>query len=238
VSRAALARLPRRRDRTTLAARALGEGVRYRALRLTLIAAGVLATRTSACAEPTTSITPVFHQLVVFTLPAQFRAVSERTKGSFYIREHLPEGESLEKWTRMITLTGVRDLASNANATPQLMVERMAEGFRRHCPDSFANALLGPQTIDGFPAFEAIARCGHQQAGADAYSETAILLAVKGSSDYFTLQWVERGADAHGPGTLDQAYWTRQFDRLRPIRLCAITPGEAPPYPSCLRAPQ
>ena len=221
--------------------------MRHRAFCLALIAAGAPAPRATPCAEPAKSdpglaavdvaaanISPVFHQLVMFTLPARFRAVFERTNGGFYIREHLPEGESVDKWTRMVTLTGARDLASNPNATPQLMVERMTAGFRRNCPDSFSTAVLGSQSVDGFEGFEAIASCGHQQSAAGAYSETAIMLALKGSADYYTLQWAERGTDSRGPLTLDTAYWTKQFDRLRPIRLCPIVPGEAPPYLNCV----
>jgi hypothetical protein len=221
--------------------------MRPRAVWLALIAVAALAQRAAPCAEPAkqgpelpamnapaANISPIFHQLVVFTLPAHFRALTERTNGDFYIREHLPEGESVQKWTQMITLTAVRDLAANPNATPQSMTDRMAAGFRRKCPDSFSSALLGPQTVDGFEAFQAIASCGHQGSGADAYSETAIMLAVRGSGDYYTLQWVERGADAKGPLKLDTAYWTKRFDQLRPIRLCPIVAGEAPPYPSCV----
>lgn len=221
--------------------------MRYRAVWLALMAAAALAPRAAPYAEPAkhdpglpamnaaaANISPIFHQLVMFTLPAHFRALTEKTNGGFYIREHLPEGESVQKWTRMITLTGVRDLAANPNATPQSLTDRMTAGFRRKCPDTFSSALLGPQTVDGFEAFQAIASCGHQGSGADAYSETAIMLAVKGSGDYYTLQWVERGADSARPLTLDTAYWTKQFDRLRPIRLCPIVAGEAPPYPSCV----
>jgi hypothetical protein len=219
--------------------------MRHRAVGLALIVAGAgLGTGTRADPAksdpglpafnaPAANISPVFHQLVVFTLPPHFRAAFERTNAGFYIREQVPEGESVGNWTRMITLTGARDLATNPNATPQLLVERMTAGFRRNCPDTFSSAVLGPQTVDGFAGFEAIASCGHQQSAAGAYSETAIMLAVKGSGDYYTLQWAERAADSKGPLSLDTAYWTRQFDQLRPIRLCAIVQGEAPPYPSC-----
>ena len=220
--------------------------MRHRAFWLALIAAAALTQHAAPCAEPAkqdpgqpatkaaaANISPIFHQLVAFTLPAHFRAVFEKTNGGFYIREYLAEGESLEKWTRMITLTGARDLAANASATPQGMVERMTAGFRSHCPDTFSSALLGPQTVDGFEGFQGIASCGQQGSGADAYSETAIMLAVKGSGDYYTLQWAARGTDSARPLTLDAAYWTKQFDQLRPIRLCPIVAGEAPPYPSC-----
>ena len=133
----------------------------------------------------------------------------------------------------MISLSGTRDLASNPNATPQAMLARMTAGFQRNCPDTFNSVAPGPQTIDGYAAYEVIVSCGHVQSGKDAYSQSAIMVAVKGSADYYTLQWVERGRDSAHPLNLDVAYWTRQFARLSPIKLCPLMPGEAPPYPSC-----
>jgi len=61
-----------------------------------------------------------------------------------------------------------------------------------------------------------------------------IMLAIKGSADYYTLQWGERGRDSPHPLTLDATYWTGQLARLNPIRLCPIVPGEFAPYPSCV----
>jgi hypothetical protein len=225
--------------------------MRHRTVRLMLAAAALLAQPATHAGAPakaapglpgmdtgSISISPVFHQLVAFTLPAHFRAAFEKTSGSFYIREHIPDTESVEKWTHMISLTGVKDLASNPGATPQAMTDRMMTGFRHNCPDTFSSAVLGPQTIDGFDTFQAIASCGHVQSGAQAYSEAAIMLAVKGSGDYYTLQWAERGPDSRQPLAIDTAYWTKQLAKLSPIRLCPIVPGEAPPYPSCLRSPQ
>jgi hypothetical protein len=222
--------------------------MRYRAPCLMLAAAAVLAQSATRADAPVkggtalpvldagaTSISPVFHQLVAFTLPAHFRAAFEKTTGSFFIREHVPDTESVEKWTRMISLTGVKDLATNPSATPQKMTERMITGFRQNCPDTFSSVVLGPQTLAGFDTFRAIASCGHVQAGAQAYSEAAIMLALKGSNDYYAIQWAERGPDSKQPLTIDTAYWTKQLARLNPIMLCPIVPGEAPPYPSCLR---
>ena len=63
----------------------------------------------------------MFHQLVVFTMPAHFMPVFEKTNGSFYIREHVPQGESVDHWTRMITLTGMKDLVSNPNVSARAL---------------------------------------------------------------------------------------------------------------------
>jgi hypothetical protein len=210
--------------------------------RCALVVAGVLllgsalAAAESGAEPQMRALNPVFHQLVAFSLPPEFKstkATSERTNGAFYLREQVPEGETLSKWSRMISLSGTRDLASNPNATPQAMLARMTTGFQRNCPDTFSSAAPGPQTVDGHAAYEVIVSCGHVQSGKDAYSESAIMLTIKGSADYYTLQWVERGRDSTHPLTVDVAYWTRQFARLSPIKLCPLVPGEAPPYPSC-----
>jgi len=197
----------------------------------------------AAAAEPAVearvvAVTPVFTQLVMFALPAEFKSPKptyEKNSGSFYIREQVPDGETLGKWSRMITLTGTRGLAANANATPQAMLARMSADFQRHCPDSFSSAAPGAQKVDGYDAYEVIASCGRVQSDKEAYSESAIMLTVKGANDYYTLQWTERGRDsAHAP-SVDVAYWSKQLARLNPIRLCRIVPGESAPYPSCTR---
>ena len=184
------------------------------------------------------AITPVFGQLVMFSLPPEFKSQKptfEKNSGSFYIREQVPEGETLGKWSRMITLTGTRGLAANPNATPQAMLARMSADFQRNCPDSFSAAAPGAQKVDGYDAYEVIVSCGRMESGKESYSNSAVMLAVKGSHDYYTLQWTERGRDSAAAISIDTAYWTKQLARLNPIRLCPIVPGEAAPYPSCAR---
>jgi hypothetical protein len=191
---------------------------------------GTLAAAVSAD-EGMTVISPAFHQLLVFSVPPEFKstkATIERTNGAFYMREQVPEGESVDRWTRMISLTATRDLASNPSATPQAMLARMTASFQRNCPDTFSSSAPGPQTVDGHEAYEVIASCGRVKSGNDAFSESAIMLAIKGSADLYTLQWTERGAQSARPPAIDSGYWTRQLARLQPIKLCPIVPGEPP----------
>lgn len=180
------------------------------------------------------TIGPVFHQLVMFTLPAPFTASFEKTKGGYYIREAVPAGESVDDWSRMITVTGASGLASNERATPQAYLQAMTRGFQRHCPDTFATLDVGPATVQEYPAYVVIDSCGHiTDASPKAHSETVIMLAVKGAQDLYTLQWAERGPDTAHALTIDKSYWQAQLAKLKPIRLCSIVPGEVAPYPSC-----
>jgi hypothetical protein len=209
-------------------------------MRCALFAAVMILTASLTAAQsgaaPAIAGGPVFHQLVLFTLPPEFKSgnsVSERANGAFYSREYVPQGESLDHWTQMIELTGTQDLATNPDATPRALVSRLAAGFRRHCPDTFVSDELGPQSVSGFDGFAVIASCGHVQGNSDAYSETAIILALKGAKDYYAIQWARHGADSKRAPSLDTKYWTQQLHLLQPIRLCPIVAGEAPPFPSC-----
>jgi hypothetical protein len=167
----------------------------------------------------------VFHQVVTFSLPGEFKSARpffEKNNGSFYTSEHVPAGETAERWTQMITLSGTKDLALNAAVTVREAITPLATGFQRHCPESFTSTDLGAQNVTGAQGAAAmVVGCGRVQAGSDAHSETALILAIKGSADYYTLQWVRRGSPSNSAPALDAAYWSKQLERLQPIRLCA-----------------
>jgi hypothetical protein len=179
------------------------------------------------------TVVPVFSQLVRYSAPADFKLADEHNNNSFYIREYVPHGQSADQWTQMLELTGTRDLATSAGATPQALLARMAAAFREHCPDTFAIEELGPRRIDGYDGFVTIASCGRVR-GKSGYSETAVMLAVKGTKDFYTLQWAERGSGSPHTPAIDRAYWEKRLEALGPVKLCAPLPGEEPPYASCL----
>jgi len=178
-------------------------------------------------------VTPVFHRLVAFTLPAPFKMSFERTTGNIYVREHVPAGETVDEWTRMISLGGVQGLSYNADATLQAYLQALARGFQRHCPESYVALDLGPQPLVKEPSFASVASCGRVSSGGKAHSETSVMLAVKGPDDFYVLQWTERGRDSSHPLALDSRYWSARLAELAPIQLCPIVPGEGPPYTSC-----
>ena len=184
-------------------------------------------------ASGTRVIVPVFHRLVAFTLPAPFRMSFERTTGNIYVREHVPEGQSSEDWTRMISLTGVQGMAYSAGATPQGYLQALARGFQRHCPDTYVSLDLGPQPLAREPTFATVVSCGRVSSGGKAHSETSVMVAIQGSDDFYALQWTEHGADSSHPLALDGKSWSARLAQLGPVQLCPVVPGEGPPYASC-----
>lgn len=178
-------------------------------------------------------VTPVFHRLVAFSLPAPFKLGFERTTGNIYVREHVPEGQTVDDWSRMITLTGVQGMSYSPEATPQAYLQALARGFQRHCPDTFVALDLGPQPLAREPSFATVVSCGRVTSGGKAHSETSVMVAIRGSDDFYALQWTEHGPDSAHPLALDSKSWSTRLAQLGPVQLCPIVPGEGPPYASC-----
>jgi hypothetical protein len=103
-----------------------------------------------------TVISPIFGQLVRFSMPSSFIAVGENTRGGHYLREAVPKGESAERWSQMITVTGAKGLAGNPDISPQAFAGSMVGGFKTACPDSFAAKALGPTRFGDHEAFVAV----------------------------------------------------------------------------------
>jgi hypothetical protein len=180
------------------------------------------------------TISPIFSQLVVFSLPDDFTMFSEHTQGTQYIREAVLTGESTMKWSQMVTITGAKGLASNINVTPQVFANGIAGGFKKVCPTSFNGAALGAFKLGRNDAFAAFISCGVANSSVDPYSESMLLIVIKGENDYYTIQWAERSKASTTPIEYDETKWVDRLKRLSPIKLCSIVPGETAPYPSCV----
>ena len=181
-------------------------------------------------------ITPVFHQLVAYTLPPGFQVdPPEHANTKNYLRETVLKGETPERWTQMITLTGHQGLAT---ASAQRMIDTMTGKIKSSCPQTFALKNIGPMQISGAPAYLALISCGRvaDQGGTPGvfHSETAMLVAIQGSEDMYTVQWAERARSSESPLPFDDAKWQSRLAALRPIRVCARVEGEQAPYPSCI----
>jgi hypothetical protein len=179
-------------------------------------------------------ISPIFGQLVTFSFPKGFKTVFENTNGGRYIREAVLDGETADQWSQMITVTGAKGLAANPNLSPQSFIERIASGFKDACPDTFSGKVVATTKFSGRDAFVALSACGMMEADGAKYSESALLIGIKGSADYYTIQWAERERASSQPMAFDDSKWAERLKELNPIKLCRIVAGEAPLYPSCI----
>jgi hypothetical protein len=181
-----------------------------------------------------TAISPIYGQLVRFSMPSTFVPAYENVNGPSYIREAVLKGETAKAWTQMITVTGAKGVAGNPQVTPEKFAVSMAAGFKRACPDTFAVKPFGAVKFGDQDGFVAVVGCGKVETSANKHGETALIIAVKGSADYYTIQWAERAPSSADKPAIDEAKWQERLSKLKPIRFCPIVPGEAAPYPSCV----
>lgn len=182
-------------------------------------------------------IAPIFGQLLSFSFPfpSELKPAYVKVNGPSFIQESVPEGESADQWTQMITVTGAKGLASNADVSPRKFAEHMASGYRSRCPDSFSSASILDGKIGGYDGFAVVLSCGTSPL-ATGKSESVLVNVLKGDSDYYTVQWAERAEASSAPIAIDTAKWLERFKKLEPIKLCQIIPGESAPYPSCVES--
>ncbi len=210
------------------------------ALSLFLIPASPTRAQSPAAPKPApplsyTVISPIFGQLVRFSMPPAFAPVAfEKTNGPSYIREAVLKGETVSAWTQMITVTGAQGTAGNPQVTPEKFAVSMAAGFKKARPDTFAVKPFGAVKFGDQDGFVAVVGCGRIETAADKHGETALIIAVKGSADYYTIQWAERAPSSADKPAIDEAKWQERLGKLKPIRFCPIVPGEAMPYTSCV----
>ncbi len=180
-----------------------------------------------------TLIMPVFSQLVRTSYPDGFVPGFEKAQPPHYVLELVPSGENVNNWTQMFTVSGVKGLASQPQVTPKLFLDRVADGFKRACPSSFSSQVVSEDKISGFDAFAAVISCGVSPSTGGKTSETALIVAIKGQADLYTIQWAQRASPSPAPILIDPKKWTALYKKMGPITLCPIITGEKAPYPSC-----
>jgi len=140
------------------------------------------------------------------------------------------KGETVDRWTQMITLTGVKGLAGNPRFRGDV-AGSIAGGFKAACPDSFTATGFGATKFGDQDAYVAVASCGRVESGADKHSEVALVVSVKGSADYYTLQW--RTWAFAGKSAIDEAKWQARCASCSRSGF-ADPARRAAPYPSCV----
>ena len=126
------------------------------------------------------------------------------------IREEIPRGEKVQRWSRMVTTQRFTGLA--ARTTPAAYARTIIRGVPAACPAAGVSPIAN-LTVSQRPAARFQVDCPRNQAG---QAETFILLAIAGQSDMHVKQVAFRGPVA--PGDLA---WARGF--LAAVTLCRGT---------------
>jgi hypothetical protein len=180
------------------------------------------------------AISPIFSQLVLFSFPKKFVPAFEKAAPDFYIREAVLAGESVDRWSEMLTVTGSKDLATKPGATAATFANGLADRARKTCPATYSGGNLGSFKAGDYDGVAAVIACGATGSGAQQHSEAFLVLVIKGERDVYNIQWAERGPASDKPLNLADPKWLARKKILEPVKLCPIIPGEVAPYPSCV----
>lgn len=182
-----------------------------------------------------TMTTPVFGQIVSYRLPPGFQPSYEDANGEAYLQEAVPAGETVNDWSQMITMTGVKD-AEGQTQTLEGAAQVLAGHYQQACAETFTGTSFGATEINGLAGLVVFLGCGTvapAEEGQDARSETAVIVYVNSAFGYITVQWAERGPPEATRPVYDIETWKPRLAQLLPIRLCDAIDGEKPPYASC-----
>lgn len=174
---------------------------------------------------------PVFSQILLMPYPRGFNSVFDSLKSGFFIQEFVPKGQTTDNWTEMFTITGQRNRAVQGNLSPADISNAKAGGFESSCPDTFAGTRFRDVPLGPYPADVIVLSCGNvlrAETGKPptrGYSESAVIIVIRGERDYYTVQWAERGKPSLKPLRIDTALWSDRIQKMMPIRLCPLVPG-------------
>ena len=115
-------------------------------------------------------MTGIFSDIVSYPQPDGFYPAYQNTNGGHYTHEMVLKGETVDRWTQMVSVTGLQGNADNQNATARSRLDLSANVFRNACPDTYAAKPLGSTTISGHEAYVAWISCGSTTRGGSAYS--------------------------------------------------------------------
>lgn len=159
---------------------------------------------------------PIYSQKVKFNLPNQWKPVFEKAYPTSYIFEMIPQNETLDKWTEMLTVQGLKGMASTISLEQSLIF--IANLHKKSCKDKVIFKLLEKDKISGFDAQHAIIGCGNSQ---ENIGEIAYFIAVKGKDDIYMFHKAMRGnAFPYTNPPLTKENSKSFISDFLPIRLC------------------
>jgi len=169
--------------------------------------------------QPVVTSTPLFSQVLVFTLPAGWKLAHQSGSPNSYLMEFTPQDQEIRAWNDLVTLQAYRDLAHKPEASPKNFLGMVASRMEKACPGKAVVQSLGDTRVDGFAAHSSILGC----ADLGGRSELAVYLAIRGSHDLYLIHRAFRGQpfDRAKP-PLDAVRARQALASLAPVKLCEL----------------
>ncbi len=184
--------------------------------------------------------TPIFSQNLVHGLPSGWKLVNSgkanRPEGMLFSLNYALDGQTPANWTELITVTGFKNLAQNANATPKALIGKMAGQKESVCPGNSVVASGGDVAFGEVRGHVAVLGCGklpNDLGGMKAgEGEIGVYIVLKGANDMYVIQRMQRVASFEPKSQpITPQVLGELLQSFFPIGLCELTdtPNECQP---------
>jgi len=129
------------------------------------------------------------------------------------IREQVPQGQTVEQWSRMVTTQRFGGLALRIEALA--FAQTLGASMAANCPGA-RETRPSPATVSGHPAVRLEVAC--PRVPSTGQPETMLMLAIAGDSDLHVKQVAFRGG-----ATAGDLAWGRRY--LAGVTLCRPSPA-------------
>lgn len=163
----------------------------------------------------------VFDNVFSFNMPYGFSPAYEHKFQEGYVFDAAPEGQSIESWEKLITVTGQQNLATVPGITLNKMMDLYSKGLKELCPKSFSMVDVESIGAGEYPSKAAILRCGNvKNKDGKILSHTMVLNIIKGAEDVYTLRYIEKASAKKKLDAVDVNYFIEKNNLLAPISIC------------------
>lgn len=143
-------------------------------------------------------------ETMLLPIPDGFVEGFTNTDGAYTITEYVPEGESTEDWTRMLTVQLFRD----ANSMDVMeFLDALAASLAAACEGS-ESSLVAEGETSGLPTVQALFFCPGQEGGTE--EEVFLAHVIGGRDSLYVSQMAWRGA----PSQENLEWWSAFLRRM------------------------
>lgn len=148
---------------------------------------------------------------LVTAMPAGFVAAFSDHRGQMTIEERIPRGETVERWSRMVT---VQRFAGGAQIGSHGLLDRIADGLKQGCSGS-ATTPVNDVMIDGRTVSMMRADCPRNPETGK--PEVFFAKVFTGATDLYSVQFAFRSIPSPAEAVVAQTY----------LDAAALCPGDA-----------
>jgi len=132
------------------------------------------------------AVIPIFSQKISVNLPSNFKPAFEKPTKASYLLEFVPKNESVKNWSKMITVSGFKGLASRISLEKSFQFE--AASIKRACPNDFLNKVITVPFKQKYETLGVIMGCNKSPALPKNTAEHGVYLFIKGKKDIYMIK--------------------------------------------------